>query len=213
MALTTQTNSDDQAPTLFASGRSASPLSVVISVVCALLFVLGLFYFYLYLRNKHAAKLAPLAQTNEKPKPAPSPQAQIALDQAWAKDGQAFIGGTVRNISSATLNNLAVEIELRKRADGQLENRDVNVQPTALEPNTEGRFSLKVPAHDYVGLRLLRLHNETNAADIAFKSVPGAPRPLEGAPQTKTIIVEGPAPRRHSSEEFLNTPDNPETIH
>ncbi len=97
------------------------------------------------------------------------------------------------------------------RMDGQTENLEVEVVPQNLEPEEQGKFSLRVPSHDYSGLRILRLKDKAKLMSIAYTSVPGAPRPVERTPETKTIIVQRPAPRTRG-DEFLNTPDNPEVI-
>ncbi len=140
-----------------------------------------------------------------------TPQAQIAQDETWAKNGQAIIGGTVRNVSHDKLNNLLIELEMKRRADGQTENLSVQVMPKTLEPEEQGKFSLRVPTREYSGLRIVRLKDEANSNSIAFTSIPGAPRPAERVTEAKTIIVQRPASRTRG-DEFLNTPDNPEII-
>lgn len=211
----TLSHNDETEVGLFAQPKARQSLSTFISFVFALVAVCGLFYSYLYLRSKHAAQIpvAPGAATNSKQATltAATPQAQIAQDETWAKNGQAIIGGTVRNVSRNKLNNLLVELELKRRADGQTENLNVDVMPRNLEPEDQGKFSLRVPSREYSGLRIVSLKDKADSINIAFTSVPGAPRPVEPAPQAKVIIVQRPAPRTRG-DEFLNTPDNPEVI-
>ena len=211
------TSSDLSEPNLplFAPARERSLLTTLIAIVFATAIVCGLFYVYLYLRNRHVAQFPSNSKSIINPDHAAIAalplHAQIAQDEAWAKNGQAIIGGTVRNISQDNLSNLVVELEMKRRIDGQTEIRSLEVTPKNLEPAQQGKFSLRVPAREYSGLRIMRLKDDSNSALIGFTTVHGAARPLERAPQTKTIIVERPSTRTRDGE-FLNTPDNPEVI-
>lgn len=200
---------------LFAAAKERSPLTILVAVVFAAAIVCGLFYAYLYLRNRHAAQFPTNNKVLTNPECAALAalplRAQIAQDEAWAKNGQAIIGGTVHNISKDKLSNLIVELEMKRREDGQTESRLVEVMPKNLEPEEQGKFSLRVPSREYSGLRIVRLKDEANSMEIGFTTVHGAARPLERAPQTKTIIIQRPATRTRDGE-FLNTPDNPEVI-
>lgn len=201
---------------MFVQPKSGSSLSTLVSIVFALTVVCGLFYSYLYLRNKHAGRNAVASKISTKPGQttgviATATQARVAQDETWVKNGQAIIGGTVRNISHNKLSNLLIELEMKKRADGKTENLSIEVAPKNLEPEEQGKFFLSVSSRDYSGLRILHLKDEVSSTDIAFTSVPGQARPVEKAPETKTIIVQKPASRIRG-DEFLNTPDNPEVI-
>ncbi len=211
----TSSHTDETELTLFAQPKARSALSTLVSITFALAVVCGLFYSYLYLRNKHAAQFPVTSKVSVNSGQAAvvtaTPQAQIAQDETWAKNGQAIIGGTIRNVSRNKLNNLQIEMEMKRRSDGQTENLNVEIVPKNLEPEGQGKFSLRVPSREYSGLRIVRLKDEANSTDIAFTSVLGAPRPVERAPGAKTIIVQRPAPRTRG-DEFLNTPDNPEVI-
>ncbi len=199
---------------LFAPLKARPFLSTLFSIIFALAFVCGLFYAYLYLRNRHVAQLPLASKASVKivktVLTTATPQAQIAQDETWAKNGQAIIGGAIRNISHNKLNDLSLEVEMKRRANGQTEKIDVEVVPKNLEPEGQGKFSLRVPSGEYSGLRILRLRDGANS-NIAFSSVPGTPRPLERAPAAKVIIIQRPAPRTRG-DEFLNTPENPEVI-
>jgi hypothetical protein len=212
--LTSSDNSETES-TLFAPQKTRSSISILVSIVFALAVACGLFYSYLYLRNKHAAQLPAVSKISvnngKAVVVAETPQTQIAQDETWAKNGKAIIGGTVRNISYNKSNKLIIELEMKRRADGATENIEVEVLPKNIAPGEQGKFSLQVPSHDYSGLRILRLKDAENSTNIAFASVPGAPRPVEPAHEAKTIIVQRPAARARG-EEFLNTPDNPEVI-
>jgi len=204
---------------LFAHVKERSSFSIFISIVFALVIVCGLFYSYLYLRNKHVARLPADSKVSVsvnpgqlRTAPATPKQAQIAQDETWTKNGQAIIGGTVRNISRNKLSNLLIELEMKRRVDEQTENIKVEVLPRNLEPDGQGKFSLRVPSHDYSGLRIVTLKDEAGLVNIGFTTVPGASRPVEERhTETKTIIVQRPSTRTRG-DEFLNTPDNPEVI-
>lgn len=214
MKLTSSGINETDVP-LFAAAKERSPLTTVIAFVLALAIAGGLFYFYLYLRNRHVSQLPSINKAlnnSERAKTLALPlRAQIAQDEVWARNGQALIGGTVRNISQDKLSNLIIEVEMKRRLDGQTESRLLEVTPNVLAPEEQGKFSLHVPSREYSGLRIVRLKDASNSMDIGFTTVHGAARPLERAPQSKTIIIERPARRTHDGE-FLNTPDNPEVI-
>ncbi len=214
MKLTSSDISEPDVP-LFASVKERSLLTTLIAIIFAAAIVCGLFYVYLYLRNRHAAQLPTNSKVSINPERAAIAalplRAQIAQDEAWTKNGQAFIGGTVRNVSRDRLSNLIVELEMKRRNDGQTESRLLEVLPKNLEPEEQGKFSLRVPSREYSGLRIVRLKDQSNSMEIGFTTVHGAARPVARAPQTKTIIVQRPATRTRDGE-FLNTPDNPEVI-
>ncbi|MDQ3803531.1 MAG: hypothetical protein M3416_06835 [Acidobacteriota bacterium] len=126
----------------------------------------------------------------------------------------AILGGTVQNVGGGRLENLTVELELRRRGDGGTELRAVPVEPAVLAPGEKGRYSLKVLSGEWSGSRLLRLRSGARAEDVAFKTSPGARRPPERIPDSRTITVtKDSRPRpRSGGEEFINTPDTPVSV-
>lgn len=157
----------------------------------------------------------PAAQTaaaSPPPAPqAPAPEVHILVDEALLRKPHAIIGGTVQNVGREKLEDLSVELELRPRAGGGAERRTVRVEPAALAPGEKGRYTLKVLSGEWSGSRLLRLRSGSRAEDVAFKTSPGARRPPERIPDSRTITVTKDArPRpRSGGEEFINTPDTP----
>ena len=183
---------------------------VAVGILCAVLLTGAVFGGYLYLRNRHARETAAreLAEASQI-KPVLPPKAQIYVDDAMMKGSQTIIGGTVQNISSEQLSDLSVEINLTKRKDGFTETKIVPVDPHDLAPGEQGRYSFTITAQDYSAARVLGLKNGSLRAQIPFKTLPGAQRPLEKTPEGKTIVVSRPRPR---GEEFINTPDNPAKV-
>jgi hypothetical protein len=145
---------------------------------------------------------------------APAPEAHILVDEAILKKPHAILAGTVQNVGAERLENLSVELELKRRSDGGTEVRTVPVEPASLAPGEKGRYSLRVLSGEWSGSRLLRLRAAGRDADVAFKSAPGARRPPERIPDSRTINVTKEArPRQRSGgEEFINTPDTPVSV-
>ncbi|MGB7924706.1 MAG: hypothetical protein WCF57_15805 [Pyrinomonadaceae bacterium] len=201
----------------FETERKRSPLFLLISALCALAVTGGLLAGYLYLQRRHAERTRATQQAMTPPEkpPAIPPQAQVYEDEAMLKGAQAVVGGTVRNISKETLSDLSVELELIRRKDGGTERRTLPLEPKDLAPDQQGRYSLSVLKRDYRSAHLVSLKSGATAdsKEVAYKSAPGAQRPPERPPKsTETVIVNQPAPRKGSSEEFINSPDNPATI-
>jgi hypothetical protein len=143
----------------------------------------------------------------------PAPEAHVRVDEAMLRKPHAILGGTVENVGGSPLENLSVELELRRRRDGAVELRRVPVVPAALAPGETGRYSLKVLSEEWSGSRLLRLRSGSRESDVAFKSSPGARRPPERIP-VERVVSGKPAPARPRSngEEFINTPDTATSV-
>ena len=160
--------------------------------------------------KERAAQSAPAAT----PQAPPSPEAHVLVDEAILRKAHAILGGTVENIGGRRLEDVSVELELRRRADGSVESRTVRLEPASLAPGEKGRYSLKVLSDEWSGSRLLRLRSGGGEREVAFKTSPGARRPPERLSESRTITVtEGKRPRRSpGGEEFINTPDTPISV-
>jgi hypothetical protein len=143
------------------------------------------------------------------PTPKPEPQAQIFVDEAMLAKPYAIIGGAVQNVGNERLENLSVEVELRRRADSSVETREVKVEPGSLEPGQQGKFSLKVLSEEWSGSRVIGLRR--GGEEIAFRSLPGAKRPPEKIKEN-VIIVKTPSKKRSGGDDFINTPDTPYSV-
>lgn len=183
----------------------------LVAVVCALTVTAIVFVGYTYLRKRSAQqRLAEIAA--QTPPTADIPKgpakAHILVDDALLKGGQTIIGGTVRNISTEKLNGLTVALELRRRKDGSLEQTSAEVEPRDLEPDQEGRYVLKLPAQQYISVRLVGLKGGPDSGLVAYTTASGLKRPPEKT-EPKVVTIPRPGSKRG---EFLNSPDSPARV-
>ena len=185
------------------------------AILAAVLVTAVLVAGYAYLRRRHSQQVAAQALQAQQERAVQNPtaapkgpaKAHILVDEALLKGGQTIIGGTVKNTSNEKLSGLAVELVLRRRKDASVEQTSVPIEPADLEPNQEGRYSLKLPAQDYSAVRLVSLRSGDSNL-LAYTSSPGQKRPPERI-EPKVVIV----PRSGSrGGEFLNSPDNPARV-
>ncbi len=128
------------------------------------------------------------------------------------KGSQAIIAGTVRNISGAPLENLIIELELKRRDGGETERRQLQVAPSSLEPGGEGRYSIMVPSREWISAHAVKLKSSTRSDEIAFKSEVGARRPPERLPERREKVVVVPRPKPKKGDDYLNTPETADPI-
>lgn len=165
---------------------------------------------YTVLRKRHAqtaASLAPATQPAAEPRQ--PPQALVLVDDALLQGNKTKIGGTVKNTSATRLEGLSVELELKRRKDGGLEKQLVPLQPSQLEPQQEGHYSLELKVQDYGSARLVGLKSGANLAAVPITTTQGQKRPLERL-ETKTVTIGKRPPGKGG--EFLNTQDNPARV-
>jgi hypothetical protein len=178
----------------------------LLAVLAAVLITALVFAGYTLLRKRHAGSLAssqPTSATESKP-----PKALITIDEALLQGGKTIIGGVVKNTSSEKLEELTVELELRRRKDPALETRSIALAPAQLESQQEGRYVLELKAQDYSSARLVALKAGPNSLPLPYATAQGQKRPLERL-EPKTIIVGRPSGK---GGEFLNSPDNPARV-
>ena len=199
-------------PHLFEGGETAPSKWVKLgAIACALVVAAALLVGYRVLRARQLARVRAAQQTEQASKILTPPEAQIFEDEARLKGSDALVTGTIRNISDKRLEDLSVELELKRRTAQATERRQISVEPASLEPGAEGRYSLSLRSSEWSGARVLALNSARRAETIAFKSAVGARRPPERLPQGSPKIVVVPRPRP-KGEEFINTPDNPTRI-
>jgi hypothetical protein len=193
--------------------RSRSPLFFLAAFAAALVFTAALLGGYFYLRSRHAAQTLASQQQGATPaKPVLQPEVKIFEDQALIKGAQVVVGGTVQNISNAALQDLSLELELTRRADGSTESRTIALTPKNLGPGEQASYALTVLSRDFKRAKVVRVKSSARSGEIAFATAPGNQRPAGPPQQTnKTIIVNRPA-LRDGNGDFINTPDNPTTI-
>jgi hypothetical protein len=182
----------------------------LIAAICALIITAIVFAGYTYLRRRAAQQRLALiaAQTSPSETPRGPAKVHIMVDDALLKGGQTIIGGTVRNISQEKLIGLSVVLELRRRKDGTLEQTEATVEPNELEPAQEGRYLLKLPAKEYLSVRLAGLKAGGDSAQLAYTTAPGQKRPPERLePRVVTVPRSG-----SRGDGFLNSPDNPARV-
>ena len=199
---------DSQSEGLFAEPAKSSRLKIlgaVLAVAVAAVVLVG----YTYLRNKHARDTAAkLAAATVVPEPKGPPQAVLSIDEALINKGNILLGGTVKNIGERRLGPLTVELELKRRKDAGIEKRTLNLAPTELEPQQEGRYSLEFKSQEFGSARVIALMDGGSQA-LAYSTTPGRKRPLERT-ESKTIVVGKPSSNKNDG--FLNTADNPARI-
>jgi len=176
---------------------------LLIGLLCALILTGTVLGGYLYLRKRHERQVA-AANAIEIRKRAP--KVEVFVDDATVNGKTTVLSGTLHNISTEPLHNLAVELQLRKRLGSGIETRVVTADPKELPPDGKARYSIDLPVQDYISATFFRVISGNERADVAFKALPGEARPPLDAPASKSVIVKRPAPR---GEEFINTPNTP----
>jgi len=178
---------------------------LVVGVLCALVLTGLVFGGYLFLRKRHERQLAATAAAEALKKT--TPKVEVIVDDAMIEGKKSVLGGTIHNISTETLRNLAVELQLRKRKGGGLETKVVTPETSELAPDGRTRYQLEVAVQDYSSATFSKVLSGDTRTATAFKAIPGAARPPMEAPGSKTVVVGRPAPAK--GEEFINTEKNP----
>jgi hypothetical protein len=143
-------------------------------------------------------------------KAAPTPEANILVDEPKLVKPHALIGGTVQNVSQQRLEKLSVLIELRRRDDDTIVQREVGVGPADLAPGEQGKFAIKVEPEEFRGSSVVGLRSGVGGREVAFKTLPGVKRPPERIPGSKVVTVTVPRQKSKGvNDEFINTPDTP----
>ena len=184
--------------------RHGRPIIWITALVFAGVVTCALLFGYVSMHNRYA----PQASVPQVKTP-PVPRAQVLQNELFLRDSQAVISGTVRNISTETLGNLSVKIELT-RLDETTEERTTVLVPSLLAPGEEGLYTLTLPARDWRAARVAAIRDGDDDQHVAFSAGVGAPRPSQAAPRRPAVTQR---PRQgNSNDEFFNTPDNPVVI-
>lgn len=174
---------------------------LIVGLLCALILTGTVLGGYLYLRKRHERQVTAAAAVEIKKK---APRVEVFVDDATVNGKTTVLSGTLHNISTEPLRNLAVELKLRKRLGSGIESRVVAADPKELAPDGKARYSIDLPVQDYISATFFRVIS--GDADVAFKALPGEARPPLEAPASKSVIVQRPTPR---GEQFINTPNTP----
>lgn len=179
-------------------------VAAIAAVAVAALLLTG----YFYLRQRHAGEAA-AANQGAAPEPRRPPKAMILVDDPTVGTGKTTLAGTVRNTSNETLTDLQVELELKSRKGAGAEKRLVKVEPSDLQPEQEGRYSLQLLAQDYASARLVALRSGSQLTSVPYTTAQGQKRQPERL-ESKTITVDKKPPGKRDG--FLNSPDNPARV-
>src|SRR5712692_4332597 len=115
---------------------------LLVGILCALLLTGSVFGGYLYLRKRHERQIAAAAALETSGKPAA--KVEVFVDDATINGKQSLLGGTIHNISTEPLRNVAVEIQLRRRTGSGVETRTVKPESIDLAPDGKTRYSVEV---------------------------------------------------------------------
>ena len=177
---------------------------LLVGLLCAVLLTGLVLGGYIFLRKRHERQVA-AAQAVEVRKN--SPKVEVLVDDAVVKGKITTLSGTVHNISPETLQNIAVELALRRRAGSGIETRVVVTDAAVLPPDGRARYSLEVATQDYSTSTFMRVIGGNDRTPVAFKAMPGNPAPPMDSPASKTVVVDKPSSGKR--DEFINTPNNP----
>jgi hypothetical protein len=180
---------------------------LLVGVVCALVITGLVFGGYLFLRKRHERQVAATEVLEVKKN---SPKVEVLVDDAVVKGKTTTLSGTVHNISPETLQNIAVELALRRRAGSGIETRIVVTDAPVLPPDGRARYSLEVATQDYSTSTFMRVLGGSDRTPVAFKAMPGNAAPPMESPASKTVVVD--KPNLGKRDEFINTPNNPGRI-
>jgi hypothetical protein len=214
MSIDRGTNEQISEPHLLLEESESAPSKWVKvgAIACALAVAAALLVGYRYLHTRQLERVRAAQQAEQAAKIAAPPEAQIFEDEARLKGSDALITGRIRNISDKKLEDLSLEMELKRRTAATTERRKIEVDPADLAPGEEGRYSLSLRSSEWSGARVLTLNSAGRGDAIAFKSAVGARRTPERLPQGSPKVVVAPPRPRQKGEEFINTPDTPVRI-
>jgi len=159
---------------------------------------------YMWLRKRHERQVLAAADAEVKRK---APKVEVFVDEAMVNGKTTTLGGTVHNISNENLQNVAVELQLRRRVGSGVDARIIPLDTIYLAPDARGQYSIQVATDDYISSTFSRVVTGTELAALPFKALPGNVRPPMEAPASKTIVVDKKSPGK--GDEFINTPNNP----
>jgi len=188
---------------LFVEPKGSFGLKLV-AAISALAVTIAVLAGYAYLRQRHARNAVTASTQAGSPQPKKPVKAMVLVDEALLQGNKTTVGGTVRNTSSEKLQQVKVELELKRRKDGAVETKLVSLDPSELEATQEGRYSLELKVQDYGSARLVGLRVGPDSTAVGYSWAPGQKRPLERL-EPKTIIVQRPS----SKSDDLGSPDRP----
>lgn len=177
---------------------------LLVGLVCALVLTGLVFGGYILLRKRHENQVAAATPVEVQKKAA---KVQVSVDDPVVNGNKTVLAGTVQNISNEALQNIAVELQLRRRVGSGVDTKTITPESADLAPGAQTRYSLEIATQDYIAATFSRVVGGSDRAAIPFKAQPGNAAPPMESPASKTIVVE--KPRSKNKDEFINTPNNP----
>lgn len=177
---------------------------LLVGLLCALILTGVVLGGYIFLRKRHERQVAAATQVEVQKKAA---KVQVSVDDPVVNGKRTVLGGTVQNISNEALQNIAVELQLRRRVGSGVDTRTITPESTDLAPGAQTRYSVEIATQEYIAATFARVVGGSDRAAIPFKAQPGNPAPPMDAPASKTVVVG--KPNSKSKDEFINTPNNP----
>jgi len=177
----------------------------LVGLMCAVLLTGLVLGGYVYLRKRHERQVAAAADVEVKKKAA---KVEVFVDEPVVNGKTTVLGGTVHNISNESLQNIAVQLQLRRRVGSGVDLKSITPESAELAPDGRARYSIEVPTQEYITATFLGVIGGGDRAAIPFKAQPGNARPPMDSPASKTVVVDKPQSNR-SKDEFINTPNNP----
>ena len=102
---------------------------LLVGVVCALVLTGLVFGGYIFLRKRHERQVAAATQVEVQKKTA---KVEVSVDDAVVNGNKTVLGGTVQNISNEVLQNIAVELQLRRRVGSGVDTETITPESTDL---------------------------------------------------------------------------------
>ena len=139
----------------------------LVGILCAFILTGALFGGWFILRKRHERQVAAAAELEVKKNAA---RVLVSVDDPVVNGKTTTLSGTVQNISSEPLTNLAVELQLRRRVGGGVDLRAVVPESPDLAPNATSPYSLQVQTQDYITSTFLRVLGGNDRTAIAAKA-------------------------------------------
>lgn len=105
-------------------------------------------------------------------KPTSFMQAEIYPDDAVHQGEQTILSGTVKNISEKKLTGLTVVFHLIRAKDGFFDSQTGLVQPSNLDPQQEGHYSIQFRTSDYSDAKVSMLNAGPGPTTLYYNVLP-----------------------------------------
>lgn len=187
----------------------------IIALAAAVIVVAVIAFGFAALRSSYGVdKSSASIVKNAEPQTAATPaqvQIQVLQNDVYVRAGQAVIGGSVRNVSNETIENINLRLKLENRVTAETKFENLELKPSTLAPQSEATYGLKLPVGQWNAISVQQITasgNDNSQALLSFRTGQGKLRPIEAAPSGKTkIVVVERRLKPKNGEEFINTPE------